>query len=162
MARHGEDRDDPMDEIRALVPRIELRFAGWPQPVVAGFRGAGGLSLYFGGDPAYHFDAESRLRRAFAADLLYRSQGHTLARLSRERTAAESVLLRHDLTPAELRTFLAELTERLTALHHALEINACEVLRAVPDDAVPLPRLNAALAAVLSRVPPGLSPRIKA
>ena len=64
MARNEEDREDLMAEATALAERVELTVPQESDFVTAGFRRTGHLSLYFGQDPAYHFDEEGRLRRA--------------------------------------------------------------------------------------------------
>src|SRR5262245_19900425 len=106
MSRHEADREDLMAEATALARRVKLSVPGEVERVVAGFRATGRLSIYFGGEPVYHFDAEGRLRRAFVNGLLYRTQGTTLARLRRERSAEVTELRRRDLSPTELRQFL--------------------------------------------------------
>src|SRR4029077_15594660 len=102
MARHEAEREDLMGEAKALRERVEYSIDGQPEAIVAGFRPTGQWSLYFGSDPVYHFAADGALRRAFCGDELYRTQGTTLARLSRVRTAEEVQLVRHDLSPVEL------------------------------------------------------------
>ena len=105
MARHESDREDLMREATALVRRAELICPGETEPVIAGFRRDGRLALYFGPDPVFQFDPQHRLRRAYVAGFLYRTQGETLARLNRHRTQDQTLLVRHDLAPAELDTF---------------------------------------------------------
>ncbi|HEX6986957.1 MAG TPA: hypothetical protein VF170_16385, partial [Planctomycetaceae bacterium] len=133
MARHEADREDLLAEATALVRRAELALPGSPEPVVAGFRRDGGLSVYFGGDPAYHFDPAGRLKRAYRGGRLYRTQGETLAELTRDRTATETALLRRDLTPEETESFLTEMSVRLALLGAAVERGEARVGRRVPD-----------------------------
>lgn len=141
MAREEADREDLLRELAALTPRIELELlAGCArQNVVAGRRRDGGLSIYIGSDPVYHFDSVGRLRRAFVEGDLYRSQGTTLARLTRRRGEHETELLRHDLTPDELVPFLAQMTGRIAWIAGAFESQRYRVLRSVPEDADPVP-----------------------
>src|SRR5262245_3342321 len=106
MSRHESDREDLMAEATALRERIALQLGGETEHVVLGFRDNGGWSLYFGSDPVFHFDAAGGLRRAFVDGELYRSQGTTLARLTRTRTDREVQLVRHDLSQGELEEFL--------------------------------------------------------
>ena len=101
MALHETHREDLFAEATALVRRIELRVPGEPHPVVAGCRASGAWSVYFGPDPCYHFDEQGRLRRAFVDDRLYRTQGNTLAQLSRKRHADNVELSRIDLSAAD-------------------------------------------------------------
>ena len=133
MARHEARREDLMAEATALRQRIEFLVEGQAEPVVAGFRSSG-WSLYFGSDPVYHFAGDGALRRAFAGDDLYRSQGQTLARLRRARTGDEVQLVRHDLTPAELAQFTTQMAERLENLKTAIERGSAQVTRQTPED----------------------------
>ena len=135
MARHEADREDLMAEATALRERVELALPGETEHVVAGFREDGRFSLYFGPDPAFHFDADGRFRRAFVAGRLYRSQKQTLARLTRSRTDEAVHLERHDLDPAELERFLADMKDHLNRLARALEENQAAVMQQIPAGA---------------------------
>jgi len=135
MARHEADREDLFAEGTALSTRIELVLPGETEPVVAGCRPTGAWSVYFGGDPCYHFDPEGGLRRAFAGGYLYRTQGDTLARLRRERTEVEVVLERTDLLPSELEAFVAEVRTRLSALENSLLSGTATTRRRQPEGA---------------------------
>ncbi|MBI1347352.1 hypothetical protein GC163_13820 [bacterium] len=116
MARHEADREDLFAEARALVRRAEwLNVAGRPLTLV-GWRSTGWLSIYLGPDLMYQFDAGGRLRRAYVAGELYRSQGDTLARLNRERTAAETTLVRYDLDTTQLSEFRQQMLNDLSQL----------------------------------------------
>ncbi len=111
-------RDDLMAEATALRERIEYSVAGQAEPVVAGFRTSGQWSLYFGSDPVYHFSANGALRRAFLGNDLYRSQGQTLARLTRfHELRLKCNLFRHDLTSCRALAICgSEMTLRLAEL----------------------------------------------
>jgi hypothetical protein len=160
MARHEHDREDLIAEATALDPRVELEVPGCSQPIVLGLRNLGWLSLYFGGDPVFHFDAAGGLRRAFVSGALYLSQGTTLARLVRARTGDfQSELLRTDLSADELATFFDSMTQSLRPLHAAIDLGNATVLRQASTDQDPLPRLRAALEGVL---PARLSAAIRA
>jgi hypothetical protein len=134
MARNESDREDLLREASALVPRGELRVAGFPELLTVGYRVGGALSLYFGQDPVYQFDASGRLRRGFVEGLLYRSEPRTLARLQRVREEGSVVLLRHDLNAVELSEFRGRMQQHLEALRLALERGDWEVLRSVPNE----------------------------
>jgi hypothetical protein len=136
-------------EATALSRRIELCIPGESDSVVAGFRSAGVLSIYFGQNSAYHFDEEGRLRRAFAAGDLFRTQETTLARLTRVRTATSTDLVRQDLSPGELRDFLVEMDERLSRLREAISSGGVIVVGHVPADDDVLPDLAAAVTRIL-------------
>ncbi len=134
MARHEADREDLFAEAVALVRRVELETPDIDQTIVAGFKRDGGLSLYFGGDPVYHFDAQGRLKRAFRAGRLYRTQGDTLAELVRERTPTETILRRRDLPPQQREMFLKDMQNRLASLSAQIDRGTFTVRRQVPAD----------------------------
>jgi hypothetical protein len=132
MARHEGEREDMLAETTALRRRAEFRMSGFDGPVVAGFRDAGGCSVFFGQDPCYHFDAAGRMRRAFVGGRLYRTQGATLAELTRVRSATATELHRRDLDPSELARFLRRMRDELAELHATLKSGTIEALRQVP------------------------------
>lgn len=136
MSQKESDREDLMREATALIRRAELALPDRPMedPVIAGFRRDGSLAIYFGADPVYQFDDKHRLRRAYVAGHLYRTQGDTLARLTRERSPQETLLQRHDLTPDELETFLTAARNHLAKLHAAIGSNAVQVIAQIPTD----------------------------
>jgi len=121
------------------------------EPLVAGFRRDGSASVYFGGDPAYHFNAAGQLRRAFCSGLLYKAERGKLVSLVRRRLPDRVELLRHELTADERDVFLSELTRRLLDLRTALGGGNCQLVGQAPDsvdvaarirlwlDALPLP-----------------------
>ena len=145
MPRHEADREDLMAEATALRQRVGLELPGVAENVVAGFRDNGVCSIYFGADPVFHFDADGSLRRAFVAGDLYRSQGTSLARLSRTREGREVHLVRHDLEPAELAEFLAAMRSCLEQLYSALANGSARVVQQVPPETDLRPRLVAVL-----------------
>jgi hypothetical protein len=161
MARHESDREDLMREATALIRRAELSYPGRSEndPVITGFRRDQSLAVYFGADPVYQFDDQHRLRRAFVSGHLYRTQGQTLARLTREHRRDETVLHRHDLNADELQAFLQSAKNQLTELHRAIASNAARVLATIPADGDLLPELEAFLAEVLRQELP-LAPAI--
>ena len=159
MARHEADREDLMREATALSPRIELALPGRAQRLVAGSRSGGRLSLYFGADPVYHFDSAGRLGRAYCAGSLYRSQGTTVARLTRHRTPQETRLQRHDLNALELDEFLRAMRRHMAELRETLDAGTVRIVQQVPPEAVFLPILKAAVAAILAADPP-LAPAV--
>jgi hypothetical protein len=151
MARHSSDREDLMAEAVALTPRVAFELPGSANEIVAGRRANGWWSIYLGGDPAYHFDAQHRLRRAFIDGYLYRSQGSTLARLSRENRADETNLVRHDLTPAELSALLQQLRQNLQEIAAGFAERGERNVIGVPEDTEYLVELAANLHNVLSQ-----------
>jgi hypothetical protein len=124
MARQEEDREDLLKEATALVERAELAVEGFADPVVIGFRGDGCASVYFGPDPAWHFNTNNELRRAYAGGVLYKAERRRMISLERLRTEGEVQLLRtdldaksHDLLLAQANDALVRLRERLASFH---------------------------------------------
>lgn len=159
MAREESDREDLMREAVALVRRAEFTFPDRSDPVFAGFKRTGGLSIYFGPDPVYQFDDEGRLRRAYVDGLLYRTQGETLARLRRERTERETTLVRTDLTIAELESFLESMRNRLSWLREAIAAKRSLHHEQIPPESDLEPELISAIEVSLTADPP-LAPAI--
>lgn len=125
-----------MAEATAMVRRAEFTATDGRSRLVAGYRGDGSLSLYFGQDPVYQFDPVGRLRRAFVDGLLYRTQGSTLARLTRDRSSADHVgLLRHDLDSEQLGSFRRSMTDRLAGLLEELDSGLLNQSAVVPESA---------------------------
>ena len=154
MARNESDREDLFAELKTASPRWELAVEGWTPPIVAGLRSNDRFSLYFGPDPCYHFDDQHRLRRSFAGGFLYRTQGRTLARLQRERTATQTRLRRHDLSDAELAEFLSNMRDNLRRLLMQLQRGRFGVLRQEPHDQHHLDLLQRRVAGSLEADPP--------
>lgn len=132
MARLSSDREDLMAEAVTLVPRIAFLLPHSPREIVAGGRADGRWSIFFGGDPVYQFDMEHRLRRAFIEGVPYRSQGTTLARLTRQESQHETVLLRHDLTADELTQFFRRLRLDLQPVADAISHGTAQILNCIP------------------------------
>ena len=134
MARQESDREDLLREATALVERAELQIPGESEPVTAGFRKDGSLSLFFGGDPVYQFNTAGELRRAFADGLLYKAERGRLVSLRRERSEHEVALVRRELTGDETVAFLAAAHQRLLRLGKALQSGQSQLLGQVPAD----------------------------
>src|SRR5215216_4505512 len=93
MAREGSSREDLLREATALVERIELLprttdrsmvasdLVG--EHIIAGFRRDGALSIFFGEDPVYQFNAAGALRRAYCDGKLLKAARGRLAALQR-------------------------------------------------------------------------------
>ena len=157
--------------------RVELAVPGLPgceNPVVAGLHADGRASLYYGPTAADHLDPAGRLMRAFRTGRpeskdpaagrdglgearLYRSQGDTLAALTRVRTADRTELRRQDLDPWQLWRFLEKARRRLAELAKALA-DGTDPRRVAGAD--PRGDLAALLAAALPADGP-LAPRYK-
>jgi hypothetical protein len=145
MSRFESDREDLIRDATALRERCELAVVQEPDAVVVGFHRDGRMSIYFGADPVYQFDAEGRLRRAFVEGLLYRSQGTTLSRLERVRQETVTQLARDDLDDPACEAFLDSMRGRLESLFEEVESGRAHVLRQVPVDADVLGRIAKSL-----------------
>lgn len=153
MARNEADREDLIREAVALTERVELRFLGRDEVVTIGFRTTKAMSIFMGQDPVYQFDTEGRLRRAFVDGFLFRSQHNTLARMVRERTETQTLLLRSDLTEDELSAFRNQMQEALRTLHQEIRSGAAVVSRSVPTDADLRPQVLAGIHLALNASP---------
>lgn len=152
VARIEADREDLMAEAVALFRRVEFALVLKPPEkapaasgpddskpsIVVGFRQNGWFSIYLGPDLMYQFDADGRLRRAFSTGLLYRTQGTTLARMRRERTQTQTVLVRQDLNAQELNEFRHETLGKIAWFSELLDSSELVVRRRIPEDDGPL------------------------
>jgi hypothetical protein len=134
MARDTQDREDLLAEATALVERAELVIEGESEPVVAGFRRDGCLSLFFGSDPVYQFNTQSALRRAYVAGKLYKAEKGSLVALERRREGDVLFLVRHELDDGETQEFLLALKARLCRLREALAGRNYTVAGQTPPD----------------------------
>lgn len=161
MARAESDREDLMSEAVALVRRAELTVQSDSLPIVVGFRAADWLSIYFGQDLMFQFDNRGRFRRAYIDGMLYRTQGDCVARMKRERTASETILLRQDLVGNDLASFQTEVRAKLQWFLDQLTAGKCTVVRQTPEDDSAL--MNDVLAFVQNIVnaPIQLAPALK-
>ena len=155
------DREDLLAEAVNLCERIELRVPGSHDAVTIGCNDLGHWSFYFGAEPMYRFDAEGRLRRAVRDGKLYRTQGGTLAELTRVRLEQETQLQRRDLSPTEVEAFLGEVRTHLSHLHQEFTTGRCHTLREVGTQANFAGRLNAMLAR-MAESPIKLAPALTA
>ena len=125
------DREDLLAEAVNLRERTELQVPGFDHPVTIGCNDLGHWSFYFGAEPMYRFDAQGRLRRAVRDGKLYRTQGTTLAELTRVRFEHETQLQRRDLSLSEVDAFLATVQADLSLLRVEFSAGRCPPLREV-------------------------------
>lgn len=136
MARDESNREDLLREATALVERIELvprsdtaaasLNLAVDDVIVAGFRAEGALSIFFGVDPVYQFNAAGELRRAYRDGLLFKAVNGRLVSLRRERTEEEVQLLRHELTDVEQQEFLTTMSKQLRGLSALIGTNGVQ------------------------------------
>lgn len=156
MARVEADREDLFAEAVVLTRRLEAKrttpsTSGESDWLVAGIRESGAVSIYLGPDCVYHWDDAGRLRRAYLAGDLYRTQGMTLSRLRRERSDIETALVRHDLSASELVAFQSAMHLVLGRLMSSLGRSDWTIVRQIPsDDARLLPDILARIRSALS------------
>ncbi len=149
MARHESDREDLMREATALKRRVRLQPPAGGPMLVAGFHRDGALSLYFEADPVYHFDSAGLLKRAYIDGDLYRTQGETLAKLTRVRSDRETQLIRIDLTPDECDRVRKAVINRLTGLHDSLAAGSLQAVETVPSGDPIVPDLLSVIGLIL-------------
>ncbi|MGD9636278.1 MAG: hypothetical protein AB7G28_22140 [Pirellulales bacterium] len=145
MARQGSDREDLLRDATALVERIELAplVGSDAEHIIAGFRANGAMSIYFGADPAYHFNSAGELRRAYLGGLLYKAEHGQLVSLERVGAANQVQLLSRPLGEAAQLTTLATMHGRLGNLAEQIASGGLNVVGQVPQDADVLGRVAA-------------------
>lgn len=148
MAREEEDREDLLREATALVERVELAVAGAAEHVVVGFRRDGQASVFFGADPALHFNSRNELRRAYVQGRLLKAERGRLVSLARQRAEKEVALVRHEFDAAETAALLDDVAARLRQLRGALEGAECSVVGQVPAEGDVVMRVRAWLASI--------------
>lgn len=119
-SRIEADREDMLAEAVNLPERIEVELSGIDSPVTIGRNRLGFWSFYFGPEPVYRFDAEMQLRRAVHSGKLYRTQGTTLAELTRVRLEHETQLQRRDLSGPEAEELLSKFRADLVTVQSGL------------------------------------------
>ena len=131
-------------DAHALVPRAELdvRLGDDLSTAFVGFRGDS-LSLYFGDDPVFHFNAQGQLRRAFVGDQLIKAEQGRLVGLQPQRSSDAVTLLSRELDESAQRQVLEDLQRRLTRLGAALAGGGVSVRGQVPPDGDAVERLRA-------------------
>jgi hypothetical protein len=148
LARNAHPREDLLCDARGLVPRVLIRaeFEGVPVEVLFGFRGDA-LSIYFGDDPAFHFNSRGDLRRAFVGDRIIKAERGQLVSLTPKRSSDQTALMAMVMSSAAVSALLNDLRQRLSTLAGLLATNEATVLGCQPEDADPLPRIRSWLAA---------------
>jgi len=134
MARHESDREDLVKEATAYRLRGELVSSDWEDPVFLGFRKEGACSIYFGSDPVYQFDTQGRLRRAFVANRLYRSEGETLCSMQRRRGETETAFIRSDLLIQQCEFFQWGMHEAIRQLLEVLSSGRYQIREVVGEE----------------------------
>lgn len=160
MARREQSREDLLAEATALVECIELALPHWTEHVVIGFRRDGAASVYFGEDPAYHFNTHAELRRAYLAGRLIKAEQGYLVAMHRQRTAAAVELISQRCEPAEVARIGAECLQRLQDLSRQLSAQQFTVVGQVPPQVDVLGQVQSWLSTVTARFVIAQSPRV--
>jgi len=160
MAREEQVREDLLREATALVERVELLVAGSDEPIVAGFRREGQVSLFFGAEPAFHFNSRNELRRAYAAGRLMKAEQGRLVALERVRTENEVSLVRLELDGAETTAFLDIARGRLWELRAAIAAGQFRINGQVPDAMDVISRVSAWLESLSGELVIAKSPHV--
>ncbi|MCA9230954.1 MAG: hypothetical protein KDA57_09900 [Planctomycetales bacterium] len=136
MAREIHEREDLLRDAKALTTRVQLEVDSVSKAVnvFAGFRSSGALSLYFDSEPAYHFNTQNQLRRAYVEDRLIKAEVGQLIALRRRQREDLSELLRYELSEAEQDQFCHALATRLDELRCVLQAGRYRIVGQVPAD----------------------------
>jgi hypothetical protein len=137
MARYEADREDLLREATALVERIEFAVADEPNAdhVVVGFRRNGAASVYFGSEPAYHFNSAGELRRAFYHGALIKAEQGRLVEMRRNRKADVVALESKMLADTEKQRLVDEIQADLGRLATELREGCYLMIGQVPAEA---------------------------
>ncbi len=144
-----------------MVERAEILCGSVTQPITAGFRRDGRLSIYVDQDPFYQFDSHGLLRRAYVGGFLYRSHGDTLAELHRRRTTDRTSLMRRDLTGDELSIFRSAMRQHLQQILGDLQAGRFVIRRQVPAGAKIVDRVIQAILGILAHTDEFLSNSVR-
>jgi hypothetical protein len=130
-------------DAHALSPRAEIQWRHGDEPSTAfiGFRGDS-LSVYFGEDPVFHFNAQGQLRRAFVGNELIKADHGRLVALARERSESHVALISRQLDAAAEAQVIAELERQLHALRASLAAGDVSVRGQFPPDGDAIQRLR--------------------
>jgi hypothetical protein len=134
MAAQKLDREDLFRDATALVVRVAIAPTGGGEPVLIGFRADGAVSVYFGSEPAYHFNSQGELRRAYSEGLLFKAEQGKLISLERTRRVSEVQLVRRPLNETEQAKFLADIRDRLRSFVDDYKQGKLIVVGQVPAD----------------------------
>lgn len=137
MARYEADREDLLREATALVERIELAALDDPNAdhVVVGFRRSGAASVYFGSEPAYHFNSAGELRRAYYDGALIKAEQGRLVEMRRNRKVDVVELDSKILADTEQQRLVDEIRADLRRLATELQEGRYAVIGQVPAEA---------------------------
>lgn len=160
MAKQEQDREDLLREATALVERMELRIAGFAEPIVAGFRRTGEGSVYFGADPVYQFNNAGELRRAYVDGKLVKAERGQLVFLRRERSEGQSSLVREAVGSELVAATLRSAESQLAMLRERLGADQFECVGQVPPDADVIGRLRRWLAGLPRPLPVAAAPNL--
>ena len=143
MARRVESKENLLRDARALTPRVLLRISldSGDVELLAGFRGSS-LSLYFGEDPVYHFNAAGELRRAFITGRLVKADQGQLAFLDRCQTDEQTTLQLAARGGAMQAAAIAELEHRLRQCAAAIAETRYQLLGQFPESSDAVARLT--------------------
>jgi hypothetical protein len=103
------------------------------QPLFAGFRAQGQLSLYFGEDPVLQFDRVQSVRRVYLRGMRYAAEDGRLVGLMRDRRGGRVELSRHSLDEATHGRLLGELEQLIVVSERRLVVLDRQAVVGVPD-----------------------------
>ncbi len=135
MARYEHDREDLIREATRLLPRAEWRCPAETHTVILGVRRPGALSIYFGADPAFHFNSRGELRRAFVRGELWKAERGRLVVMRRQRSPESVTLESRSAAGEEEQRLLSEWAGRIDRLRRALAEREAEFVQGVGQDA---------------------------
>jgi hypothetical protein len=151
MARNQSDREDLLGEATGLVERIELEIADRDEPIVAGYRANGALSVFFGAGLVYQFNTLDELRRSFADACPITTKAGKLVVMRRVEEANRTVLRSRVFSDVEHCEFLSQAGVELANLEQHLSDQTFRIVGQVPADADIVARLRSDLIRMIAQ-----------
>ena len=160
MSRIELDRENLLRDAVALPDRLELEIDGLEVPIFAGFRSAGGFSLYFGTDFVLHFNAANELRRAYIDGTVVKARNRSLIAMQRRREDRELVLESLPLSAEQVVEFQEHARAKLEWLRGSIRDSKFRILGQVPPHASVIERLSQKIAELTFPLPVAQRPNV--
>ncbi len=136
MAINQQPRENLLTEAKAYSRRVLLRgsIESLQIDCFFGLRRNGGWSIYFGEDPALHFNNGNQLRRAYLCGQRYESVDGRLFALGRETLGGKVQFNRHRLCELDEQHLVSLCRNSVSSCAAVLAANQFELLGQFPVD----------------------------
>ena len=134
MAREPSDREDLLRDAVGIPHRVEFRIDQDEPSIVIGFRPNGAVSIYWGQDEHFQFNAAGQLRRAYWQEQLVKAERGRLVTMRREYQAERTVLLSRQMDQHETTHLFERLRVVIQQLTQAIANCQVEIVGVVSQD----------------------------